>query len=153
MANTYTQIHIHFVFAVKYRDGIISLSWKNELFKYITGIVKNNKHKMICMNGMSDHIHILIGMRPTQSISDLMQDIKGSSSKWINEKKFIKGKFEWQEGYGAFSYSKSQIKDVCNYIENQEQHHKKKSFKEEYLDFLQKFEIDFEEKYIFKDLV
>lgn len=112
MPNTYTQIHIHFVFAVKYRDSVIQASWKDELYQYITGIVRNNKHKLLSINGMPDHVHILIGLRPSQSISDLLQDIKGSSSKWINEKKFIKTKFEWQEGYGAFSYSKSQIKAV-----------------------------------------
>ena len=102
---------------------------------------------------MPDHIHILIGVRPHQSISDLMQDVKGNSSKWINEKKFAKGKFEWQEGYGAFSYGKSQIKDVIMYIENQEQHHKKKTFIEEYLDFLKKFEVEYDERYIFKELI
>ena len=107
MPNTYTQIHIQFVFAVKYRAGMIDSSWKNELYKYITGIVQRNNHKLISINGMSDHIHILIGLRPTQSISDLMQDIKGNSSKWINEKPFVKRKFEWQEGFGAFSNSKS----------------------------------------------
>jgi putative transposase len=139
MPNTYTQLHIQFVFAVKYRDGVIQSSWKDELYKYITGIVQQNKHKLISINGMSDHIHILIGMRPHQSISDLMQDVKGNSSKWINEKKLVKGKFEWQEGYGAFSYGKSQMKDVILYIENQEQHHLKKTFREEYLDFLIKF--------------
>jgi putative transposase len=153
MANTYTQIHLHFVFAVKYREGIIQSSWKDELYKYVTGIVQNNKHKMICINGMPDHIHILIGMEPIQSISDLLKDVKGSSSKWINERKFLKGKFEWQEGYGAFSYSKSQVKDVIAYIENQESHHAKKTFREEYLDFLKRFEIEFDERYIFKDLV
>ncbi len=153
MANTYTQIHIQFVFAVKYRDGVIHASWKDELYKYITGVVQNNKHKMICINGMPDHIHIFIGVRPTQSISDLMQDVKGNSSKWINEKNFVKGKFEWQEGYGAFSYSKSQMKDVIKYIENQEQHHQKKTFREEYIEFLQKFEIEYDEKYIFKELI
>lgn len=102
---------------------------------------------------MPDHIHILIGMRPTQSISDLMQDIKGGSSKWINEKKLVKGHFEWQEGYGAFSYGKSQIKDVISYIENQERHHSKKTFREEYIEFLQKFEIDYDEQFTFKDLI
>lgn len=153
MANTFTQIHIHFVFAVKHRDGIISKSWRDELYKYITGIIQNNKHKLICINGMPDHIHILIGMRPTQSISDLLQDIKGGSSKWINEKQFVKGKFEWQEGYGAFSYGKSQVKEVISYIDNQEEHHKKKTFKEEYIDFLEKFEIDYDEKFIFRDLI
>ena len=141
MANTYTQIHIQFVFAVKFRDAVIHSSWKDELYRYMTGIIQNNKHKLIAINGMPDHIHILIGMRPTQSISDLMQDIKGSSSKWINQKGFIKGKFEWQEGYGAFSYGKSQVKDVIAYIENQEQHHSKKTFRDEYLDFLKKFDV------------
>ena len=151
MANTYTQIYIQFVFAVKYREGLIHASFKDELYKYTTGIVKNNNHKLIAIGGMPDHIHILIGLRPTQSISDLMQDIKGNSSKWINEKKFLKVKFEWQEGYGAFSYSKSQVNIVIDYIKNQEKHHKSKSFREEYVDFLKLFEIDFDEKYIFKE--
>jgi putative transposase len=153
MANTYTQIHVHFVFSVKYREGVIGVLWKEELYKYIAGIIKTNNHKLLAINGMSDHIHILIGMRPTQSISDLMQDIKGNSSKWINEKKFLKAKFEWQEGYGAFSYSKSQVNKVIDYIKNQETHHKKKSFRDEYLDYLQKFEVDYDEKYIFKELI
>ncbi|MEA5426610.1 IS200/IS605 family transposase [Arcicella lustrica] len=152
MANTYTQIHLHIIFAVKYRESIIRDSWKDELYRYITGIVQSNKHKMIAINGMPDHIHLLIGMRPTQSISELLQDIKGNSSKWINEKKFIKSRFEWQEGYGAFSYGKSQLKNVITYIENQEEHHRKKTFRDEYLGFLKVFEVDFDEKYIFKDL-
>ncbi len=153
MANTYTQIHIQFVFAVRFREAVIHSSWKDELYRYMTGIVQNNKHKLIAINGMPDHIHILIGMRPTQSISDLMQDIKGSSSKWINQKGFIKGKFEWQEGYGAFSYGKSQVKDVIAYIENQEQHHSKKTFRDEYLDFLKKFDVEYDEQYIFKEMI
>ncbi|MBK7160010.1 MAG: IS200/IS605 family transposase [Ignavibacteria bacterium] len=153
MANTYTQIHIQFIFAVKYRKGVILASWKDELYKYLTGIVQNNKHKMISINGMPDHIHLLAGIRPSQSISDLMKDLKGSSSKWINEKKFTKERFEWQEGYGAFSYGKSQVKNVISYIENQEKHHKRKSFKEEYLDFLKKFDVEFDDKYLFKDLI
>ncbi|MBL0331070.1 MAG: IS200/IS605 family transposase [Bacteroidetes bacterium] len=153
MPNTYTQIHIQVVFAVKHRDSCIKDSWKNELYKYITGIVQGNNHKMIAINGVSDHIHVFIGLRPTQSISELMQDIKGSSSKWINEKRFVHGRFEWQEGYGAFSYGKSQIKDVIKYIENQELHHRKNTFREEYLDFLKKFEVDYDEKYIFRELV
>lgn len=151
MANTYTQIHIHFVFSVKYREGVIGASWKEELYKYISGIIKTNSHKLLAINGMPDHLHILIGMRPTQSVADLMQDVKGSSSKWINEKKFLKSKFEWQEGYGAFSYSKSQVNNVIDYIKNQETHHKTKSFNEEYVEFLKIFEIDFDEKYIFKE--
>ena len=153
MANTYTQIHIQFVFAVRFREAVIHSSWKDELYRYMTGIVQNNKHKLIAINGIPDHIHILIGMRPTQSISDLMQDIKGSSSKWINQKGFIKVKFEWQEGYGAFSYGKSQVKDVIAYIENQEQHHSKKTFRDEYLDFLKKFDVEYDEQFIFKELI
>jgi len=153
MANTYTQIHIQFVFAVKYRDCLIHHSWKEELYMYITGITKENGHKLLAINGMSDHIHILIGLRPTQSISDLMQDIKGGSSKWINLKKFLKIKFEWQEGYGAFSYSKSQVINIIQYIKNQENHHKAKSLREEYLEILKEFEIDYNENYIFKELL
>ena len=151
MANTYTQIHVQFVFAVKYRNGLIHSSYKEELYKYISGIIKENKHKLLAINGMPDHIHIFIGMRPTQSISDLLQDIKGSSSKWINEKKFLNVKFEWQEGYGAFSYSKSHVNNVINYIQNQENHHKKESFTEEYLRFLELFEVDYDKRYIFKE--
>jgi putative transposase len=152
MANTYTQIHIQAVFAVQNRDCIINNSWKDELYKYITDIIRNNQHKPLAINGMPDHVHILFGMRPSQSLSDLMQDIKGSSSKWINERKFLKFKFSWQEGYGAFSYNKSQILKVINYINNQETHHKKKSFIEEYRDFLQAFNIDYDEQYIFKPI-
>ncbi len=152
MANTYTQIHIQFVFAVKFREGLIHESFKQELFKYISGIIHAHNHKLLAINSMPDHIHIFIGMRPTQSISDLMQDIKGNSSKWINEKKFLKVKFEWQEGYGAFSYSKSHVNRVINYIFNQENHHKKETFKEEYIRFLEAFDIDYDERYIFKDL-
>ena len=153
MANTYTQIHVQFVFAVKYRDGLIQSSFKAELYQYISGVLKPHNHKLLAINGMQDHIHIFIGMRPTQSISDLMQDIKGNSSKWINEKQFLKVKFEWQEGYGAFSYSKSHVNSVIDYIKNQEEHHKKDSFRDEYLKFLKAFEIDYDERYIFKDLI
>ncbi|WP_298306748.1 IS200/IS605 family transposase [Flavobacterium sp.] len=151
MANTYTQIHVQFVFAVKFRNGLIHASFKEELYQYISGIIKANNHKLLAINGMPDHLHIFIGMRPTQSISDLLQDIKGSSSKWINEKKFLKVKFEWQEGYGAFSYSKSHVNNVINYIQNQENHHKKETFRDEYLKFLKVFEIEYDEHYIFKE--
>ena len=153
MANTYTQIHIHFVFAVKFRKAVIGNDWKAELYKYITGIIKNNNHKLLAINGVSDHVHILIGIRPAQSISDLMKNIKQDSSKWINASKFSKSHFEWQEGYGAFSYSKSQLNAVVTYIQKQELHHKKKTFKEEYIDFLQKFEVDYDERFIFKELI
>ena len=151
--STYSQIYIQIVFAVKNRQALIANSWQEELYKYVTGIVQNKGQKMLAINGMPDHIHIFIGMRPTQSISDLMQDIKGNSSKWINEKKFLKVKFEWQEGFGAFSYSKSHVNKVIDYIKNQEVHHKKETFRDEYLKFLKAFEIDYDERYIFKDLI
>ena len=151
MPNTYTQIHLQFVFAVKYRNGLIHSSFKEELYQYISGIIKVHNHKLLAINGMPDHIHILVGMRPSQSASDLVQNIKANSSKWINEKKFLKVKFEWQEGYGAFSYSKSHVQNVIKYIQNQEKKHQVKSFNEEYLDFLNAFEIDYDERYVFKD--
>lgn len=152
MANTYSQIHLQFVFAVKHRDSLIRSQWKEELYLYISGIIEKQGHKLLAINGMPDHIHIFVGMRPNQSVSDLLQDIKRNSSLWINQKGFVNGKFEWQEGYGAFSYGKSQVKAVIDYIENQENHHKKISFREEYIDFLQKFEIEYDERYIFQDI-
>jgi putative transposase len=152
MANTYTQIHIQAVFPVRNRSSIILNSWKDELFKYMTGIIQNQGHKVLVMNGMPDHIHIFFGMRPTQSLSDLMQDVKGDSSRWINKKGFVTGVFSWQQGFGAFSYSKSSISNVIRYIQNQEAHHKKRTFIEEYLGFLKKFEVDYNERYIFKPI-
>jgi putative transposase len=150
MANTYTQIHIQVVFTVQNRDCVIQNSWKDELYKYITAIIKNHDHKVLAINGKPDHIHLFIGMRPTQSLSDLMQDVKGDSSKWINQKKFVKGHFSWQEGYGGFSYSKSHVDNVIDYIRNQDIHHRKKTFVEEYHDFLEKFEVDYDDRYIFE---
>jgi putative transposase len=150
MANTYTQIHIQAVFSVQNRESIIGKQWKDELYKYITGVMRNNNHKLLAINGMPDHIHILFGMRPSQSLSELLQDIKGNSSKWINDRKFVKGKFSWQEGFGAFSYSKPEILKIVQYIERQEDHHKKKTFIEEYKEFLTDFGIEYNEKYIFK---
>jgi putative transposase len=150
MANTYTQIYIHVVFCVQDRYCLISKTWKDELFKYITGIIQNNGHKLIAINGMADHLHIFIGMKPSQSLSDLMQDIKGDSSKWINGKGFLRGRFSWQEGFGAFSNSASQIDNVVKYIKNQEIHHMKKKFIDEYKDILKKFNIDFDDRYLFK---
>lgn len=151
MANTYTQIHLQFVFAPKSRVALIHPSWQDELFKYITGIVQNNKHKMLCINGMPDHLHMLIGFHTTQSIADLMKDVKRASSKWINDNKFTKSRFEWQSGYGGFSYSKPQIPAVLEYINNQKEHHKKRTFMEEYKSFLEKFEVDYDEQYIFNE--
>ena len=152
MANTYTQIHLHLIFAVQNRISLIQNIWKDRLCEYITGIVQQHTHKMIIINGMPDHLHIVIGMRPIQSLSDLMQDIKGNSSKWINDNKLVAGKFAWQEGYGAFSYNKSQLPKLIEYVRNQDEHHKKKTFIEEYKDFLKAFEVEFDEKYIFKEL-
>ena len=150
MPGTYSQIYIHIVFAVKGRENLIGNAWKEELHKYISGIITNKGHKSIIVNGMSDHIHAFIGLKPAMAIADLVRDIKNNSSNFINEKKFIRGKFSWQEGYGAFSYSHSQTENVYNYILNQEQHHHKKSFKEEYLEFLEKFQIEFKEKFLFE---
>lgn len=151
MANTYTQIHLQFVFAVKNRNALIKPDWESELYKYITGIVTRQEHKLLAINGMPDHLHLLVGMRPLQSVSDLLQDIKGDSSKWINQNKLTPYKFEWQEGYGAFSYGASQVDNVIEYIHRQKQHHSKKPFLEEYVDFLKLFKIDFDNRYIFKE--
>ncbi|MES2447999.1 MAG: IS200/IS605 family transposase [Bacteroidota bacterium] len=150
MANTYSQIYIQIIFAVQNRNALIDFSWEDELYKYITGIIQNKSQKLISINGMPDHIHILIGMRPTCNLSDLVREIKKSSNTFINEKKFSKFSFKWQEGFGAFSYSHSQLDNVISYIQNQKQHHQKVSFKEEYLDFLKKFEIEFDGDYLFK---
>lgn len=152
MANTYTQIHIQAVFAVSHREMLIKPNWKDELYKYITGIIQNNGHKLLAINGMPDHIHVFFGMRPRQSLSELMQMVKGDSSTWINERGFTKRKFSWQPGYGGFSYGKSQVPSVIRYIANQELHHRKKTFREEYLEFLRAFEVEYDEKYIFKDI-
>jgi len=153
MVNTYTQIHIHLIFVVKYRQSLIADSWKNELYDYISGIIGNQGHKLLAINGIEDHVHILIGMRPVQSLSDLTQDIKGDSSKWINKKKFLPTRFAWQESYGAFSYSKSHVHRVITYIQNQEKHHRKKDFITEYKECLQKFEVEYNERFIFKPLI
>ena len=150
MANTYTQIYIHSVFTVKYHDRVITKTWKNELYKYITGIVQNNGHKLLAINGVADHIHLFAGMKPNQSVSDLIQDVKANSSRWINNKHLVKGQFAWQEGFGAFSYAHSQLNNVIKYINNQEEHHKKHNFKQEYLELLQKFDIDFNDAYLFE---
>jgi len=153
MANTYTQIYIHIVYAVENRIILIKDQWREELHKYITGIIQNNKHKLIAINSMADHIHIFIGMKPIQALSDLLQDIKEYSSKWINRNKFVLGHFNWQAGYGAFSYSHSHIDSVVKYIQNQKRHHQKKTFRQEYIEFLEKFHVEYDERYIFKDVV
>jgi REP element-mobilizing transposase RayT len=149
MANTFTQIHIHTVFAVKHRAALIDPGWRDELFRYITGIIQGHGHKMLAIGGMPDHLHIFFGMRPTQSLSDLMQDVKACSSEWINNKKLVKGRFAWQSGFGAFSYAQSQVPRVIHYILNQEQHHTKKTFAQEYQQLLDKFEVSYDERYLF----
>ena len=150
LANTYTQIHIQVVFAVQNRASLIGPEWKEELYKYMTGLIQNHSHKVLQINGMHDHVHILIGLRPVQSLSELMQHVKQDSSKWINDKGFIHSKFSWQAGYGAFSYSKSDVPKVVAYIKNQETHHMKRDFIEEYTALLNQFKIEHDERYIFK---
>lgn len=149
MANPYTRIDIHLVFAVKGRHSLIKAIWKEDLYKYITGIVQNHKHKMLQINGVSDHIHIFIGYNPAHLLPNLVEEIKTSSNKYINDNHLTPFKFAWQEGYGAFSYSKSQREIVINYIRNQEKHHQKITFKVEYVEILKKFEVDYKEEYLF----
>lgn len=150
MPGTFSQIYIQIVFAVQNREAMIHSSWEEELYKYISGIVKNKDQKMLAINGVPDHIHFLIGMKPSCCLSDLVREVKKSSNEFITEKKFSKFKFNWQEGYGAFSYSHSNLDNVIQYIMNQKEHHKKKTFREEYLEFLKKFEIEFKDEYLFK---
>ena len=149
MADTFSQIYIHLVFSVKERQNVIHKTWREELFKDVSGILKGKNQKVFAIGGMPDHIHILISLRPNCMISELVNSVKTNSSKWINSRGFVKGKFNWQEGYGAFSYGQSQLDRVIQYINNQEQHHQKKSFKEEYIELLQRFNVKFEEKYLF----
>ena len=149
MPNTYTQLYIQIVFAVKGRQNLIPKQHKDEIHKYITGIIQKRDNKLIAINSMPDHAHIFVGLSPSQSISDLVRDIKTNSSSFITEKEFVRQKFSWQEGYGAFSYSQSHIDAVVKYILNQEAHHKKKTFREEYISFLKKFNVEYDEKYLF----
>ena len=150
MPNTYTQLYIQFVFAVKYRESLIKKEWKDELYKYITGIVQNNKSKMLAINGMPDHIHIFIGYKPTIAIPDLIKDIKLASGSWINDKGLAPHRFNWQEGYGAFSYRLRDVDEICKYIQSQESHHHKKTFREEYTALLNDFALEYDDKYLFE---
>lgn len=150
MPNTYTQLYIQLVFAVKGRQSFISREWKDDLYKYITAVMQNDGHKMLAINGMPDHVHIFFGLNPVSAISDIVKDIKRASNNWINLNKKVSGKFEWQAGYGAFSYSRSQIPNVCNYIERQEEHHTKITFRDEYLALLKAFGIEFKDEYLFE---
>ena len=149
MANTYSKIYIQIVFAVQNRKTLIASVWEEELYKYITGIVQAKGQILIAINGMPDHIHIFIGMKPTCCLSDLVREIKKASTKWIKEKGFLRF-FSWQEGFGAFSYSPSDVKNVINYINNQKAHHRKIKFEDEYLAFLKRYEIEFNDGYVFK---
>ena len=148
MANTYSQIYLHFVFAVQNRVSLISQKWQVDLYKYMSGIISNDGHKMYAINGMPDHVHALVSMNPKQSPSDLMHDVKRSSSLWINQNRFVVGKFAWQEGFGVFSYGNSQVPDIATYIEQQERHYGKYTFIEEYTQFLKLFEVEYDERYI-----
>ncbi len=150
MANTFSQIYIQTVFAVNGRLSLIHSEFKEELYKYITGIVRNQGQKLISINGMPDHVHILIGLKPAMALADLVREIKADSTNFINKQKWVHGKFNWQEGYGAFSYGHSQLDTIIRYIQNQEQHHKRSSFKNEYLTLLRKSDISFDEKYVFE---
>lgn len=149
MANTYSKIYIHLVFAVQFRDKLLRDDFREELQKYITQIIQNRNHKLIAINSVFDHIHILIGYYPDDKIPDLVRTVKRDSTIFINEKKFFRGKFNWQVGYGVFSYSRSQIDGVVKYIDNQKEHHKTKSFKDEYIDILKKFDVDYKDEYLF----
>jgi REP element-mobilizing transposase RayT len=150
MPGTYSQLYIQIVFAVKGRQNLIDKEWRDELHKYISGIITGKGQKSIIVNGVADHIHCFVGLKPSMSISDLVRDIKNNSSKYVNENGWVNGKFRWQEGFGSFSYSHSHIENVYRYILNQEQHHKMKTFKQEYLEFLGKFRIEYNEKYLFE---
>lgn len=150
MPGTFTQIYIQAIFDVRGRGNLISNNWKTELYKYIAGIIKGKGQKPIIVNGMPDHVHAFFGLKPSMAISDLLRDMKNNSSNFINDRRLVKGKFSWQEGYGAFSYSHRDIDYVYNYILKQEEHHKKKTFRQEYLEFLKDYGIPFDEKYLFE---
>jgi putative transposase len=146
---TFTQMYVQLVFAVKNRDAVLKKDIRKRVFEYMSGIITNLKHKSIIVNGTSNHVHILIGLNPSISVSETVHDIKRSSSLFINNEKLCHGRFSWQEGYGGFTYSRSQIADVYNYIENQESHHNKRTFREEYIDILTKNEIEFDQQFLF----
>ena len=150
MSRTFSQIYIQVVFAVQGRQNLIQKSWKDELHKYISGIITEKNQKSIIVNGMPDHIHAFIGLKPSMALSDVVREMKNNSSNFINDQKFVDSKFSWQKGYGAFSYSHSQISNVYDYILNQEQHHQSKKFREEYIELLKSFQIEFEERNLFQ---
>lgn len=152
MGGTYTQIHIHVVFAVKHRKALISAEWRERLYQYMTSIINNQGHKLLAIGGTANHIHLFFGYRPVQTLPSLILRLKRETSEWINKEKLTQIRFQWQEGYGAFSYSKSHVHNVINYILNQEAHHAKRSFREEYLDMLKKNEVKYDERYLLEDV-
>jgi len=149
MANTYTQLYFHVVFVVKGRQNLIAKKWKDELYKYITGIITKKHQKLLAINGIEDHIHILLGTKPNCKLSDLVRDIKSNLSKWVNEHNFTNRKFAWQLGFGAFTLGQSQLGIIINYIKKQEEHHRSKTLNEEYIEFLKAYEVEFKEEYLF----
>ncbi len=149
MPNTYSKIFIQFIFAVQHRTALILPDFEEELYKYIGGIIRNQGQKLLAINGTKDHIHIFTGIEPSCRMADLMREVKGESSEFINKKGFLRNRFNWQEGYGAFSYGSLQKQDVINYVMNQKQHHRKVTFRDEYISFLKKFEVEYDEKYVF----
>jgi len=153
MANTYHQIYLQTVFAVKYRNAVIDKSWKNQLLGVIGNLINETTCKTIIVNGVEDHVHCLLGLKPVVSISELMKTVKAKSSKYINDRSLTKARFEWQAGYGVFSYDQSSVDEVYNYILNQEEHHKKHTFKDEYLDLLKMFQVEYDEQYVFQELI
>jgi putative transposase len=150
MAGTFSQLYIQIVFAVNGRVNLLQEPWRQDVFKYMSGIIKGKNQKSIIVNGVKNHVHLFVGLKPSMAISDLVRDVKNNTSNFVNEHKVVRGKFSWQEGFGSFSYSHSQIEQVYQYILKQEEHHRKKTFKEEYLDFLHKFEVEYDEKYLFE---
>ncbi len=150
MAGTFSQVYIQLVFAVKFRENLLRKQWREEVFKYMAGIIRTKEQKPIIINGVGDHVHLFIGLKPSMRISDIARDVKNNTSKFISDNNYVRGRFSWQEGYGAFSYSHSHIDAVYNYINNQEEHHRKRTFKEEYHSLLDKFNIPYKDEYLFK---
>ncbi len=153
MANSYHQVYLQCVFAVKYRDAIIDKTWRPQILGVIGNLINETGCKTIIVNGIEDHVHCFLGLKPVVSISELMKTVKAKSSKYINDHQLTSSRFEWQEGYGVFSYSQSHIENVFQYIANQEEHHKKQTFRDEYLEFLKKFNVPYDEQYIFEELI
>lgn len=149
MSGTYSQIYLQVVIVVKGRQNLLQKAWRQDVFRYMASIITDRGHKSIIVNGVADHVHLFIGLKPSMALSDLMRDVKSNSSRFINEKKWLRGKFSWQSGYGAFSYSRSHVERVYQYILNQEKHHEKETFQQEYINFLEKFEVEYDEKYLF----